>query len=63
MGFRGTWSRMIFYNLDKLKEGDKVVLKDRSGNSYRYRVSEALVTDPTDVWMMGQVRGRDMVTL
>jgi sortase A len=54
---------MIFYNLDKLKEGDKVVLKDRSGNSYRYRVSEALVTDPTDVWMMGQVRGRDMVTL
>jgi sortase A len=63
MGYRGTWSRMIFYNLDKLKEGDKVVLKDRSGNSYRYRVSEALVTDPTDVWMMGQVRGRDMVTL
>src|SRR5215207_8610082 len=23
MGFRGTWSRMIFYNLDKLKEGDR----------------------------------------
>jgi sortase A len=63
MGFRGTWSRMIFYNLDKLKEGDKVVLKDRSGRCYRYRVSEVLVTDPTDVWMMGQVRGRDMVTL
>jgi sortase A len=63
MGFRGTWSRMIFYNLDKLKRGDEVVLKDRAGRSYRYRVSEVLVTDPRAVWVMGQVRGRDMVTL
>jgi sortase A len=63
MGYRGTWSRMIFYNLDKLREGDRVVLKDRAGRSYRYRVSEVLVTEPTDVWVMGQVRGRDMVTL
>jgi sortase A len=63
MGFRGTWSRMLFYNLDKLKRGDKVLLKDRSGNSYRYRVSEVFIADPKDVWVMGQVRGRDMVTL
>jgi sortase A len=63
MGFRGTWSRMIFYNLDKLKRGDEVLLKDRAGNSYRYRVSEVLITDPKAVWVMGQVRGRDMVTL
>jgi sortase A len=63
MGFRGTWSRMIFYNLDKLKRGDKVLLKDRAGNSYRYRVSEVFIADPKDVWVMGQVRGRDMVTL
>jgi sortase A len=63
MGYRGTWSRMIFYNLDKLKPGDEVLLKDRAGNSYRYRVSEVFVVDPTDSWVMGQVRGRDMVTL
>jgi sortase A len=63
MGYRGTWSRMIFYNLDKLKRGDEVLLKDRAGTSYRYRVSEVLMTDPTGVWVMGQVRGRDMVTL
>jgi sortase A len=63
MGYRGTWSRMLFYDLDKLKRGDKVLLKDRSGNSYRYRVSEVFITDPTGVWVMGQVRGRDMVTL
>jgi sortase A len=63
MGYRGTWSRMIFYNLDKLKRGDEVVLRDRAGRSYRYRVSEVLITDPRAVWVMGQVRGRDMVTL
>jgi sortase A len=63
MGYRGTWSRLIFYNLDKLKRGDEVLLKDRAGTSYRYRVSEVFITDPTDVWVMGQVRGRDMVTL
>jgi sortase A len=63
MGFRGTWSRMIFYNLHKLEPGDEVLLKDRAGNPYRYRVSEVLITDPTGVWVMGQVRGRDMVTL
>jgi sortase A len=63
MGFRGTWSRMLFYDLDKLKRGDKVLLKDRSGNSYRYRVSEVFIADPKDVRVMGQVRGRDMLTL
>jgi sortase A len=63
MGYRGTWSRMLFYNLHKLKRGDEVVLKDRAGTSYIYRVSEVFITDPKDVWVMGQVRGRDMVTL
>jgi sortase A len=63
MGFRGTWSRMIFYNLDELDAGDEVLLKNRAGTSYRYRVSEVFVVDPTDSWVMGQVRGRDMVTL
>jgi sortase A len=63
MGYRGTWSRMIFYNLHKLEPGDEVLLKDRAGNPYRYRVSEVFITDPTGVWVMGQVRGRDMVTL
>ena len=63
MGYRGTWSRMIFYNLDKLDAGDEVLLKDRAGTFYRYRVSEVFVVDPTDSWVMGQVRGRDIVTL
>jgi len=63
MGFRGTWSRMLFYNLDDVKRGDKVVLKDRAGHTYEYRVSEVFLVGPYDSWVTGQVRGRDMVTL
>ena len=63
LGYYDTRSRLVFYKLDKLGKGDLVVLKDRDGEVYRYRVSETFVTDPTDVWVMGQVRGRDMVTL
>ena len=63
MGFRGTWSRMIFYNLDKLGKGDRVVLKDRQGRTYEYRVSETFLAEPTEQWVTGQIRGRDMLTL
>lgn len=63
MGFRGTWSRMIFYNLDKLGEGERVVLRDLRGRTYEYRVSETLLVGPSEQWVTGQVRGRDMLTL
>ena len=40
-----------------------MVLKDRDGQAYEYRVSESFVVDPTDAWVMGQVEERDMLTL
>ena len=63
LGWPGTGSHMVFYYLNRLENGDEIVLRDREGKSYRYRVSETFVVDPGDVWVMGQVRGRDMVTL
>jgi sortase A len=63
VGWPGTWSHLVFYHLDKLGRGDTVVLRDRQGRRYEYEVTETFITDPTDSWVMGQVRGRDMVTL
>ena len=63
LGYAGTGSRLIFYELDELRPGDEVVLKDRQGKVYRYRVSETFLVGPADTWVMGEVRGRDMVTL
>ena len=62
LGYEGTGSRLLFYQLDRLGSGDEVVLEG-GGRAYRYRVTEKLVVDPTDSWVMGQVRGRDMVSL
>ena len=63
LGYQGTSSRLVFYNLNELAKGDWVILKDRDGKAYHYRVSEMFVVDPTDVWVMGKEVGRDMVTL
>jgi sortase A len=63
LGWEGTGSRLVFYNLDKLKEGDTVVLKDSLGEPYEYRVSEVFVVEPDADWVVDPVRGRDMVTL
>jgi sortase A len=63
LGWPGTGSYLVFYPLNTLEEGDEVILKDREGKAYRYRVSEVMEVNPDDVWVMGQVVGRDMVTL
>lgn len=62
LGYEGTGSRLLFYELDRLGRGDEVILEGR-GRTYRYRVTEKLMVDPTDSWVMGQVRDRDMVSL
>jgi sortase A len=63
LGWPGTASHLVFYNLDKLQSGDKVMLEDRQGRVYAYRVSESFKTTPEDSWVMGQEVGRDMLTL
>jgi sortase A len=62
LGLPDAASRLLFYNLDDLGSGDEVMLKGR-GQTYRYRVSETFEVGPADSWVMGQVRGRDMVSL
>jgi sortase A len=62
LGLPDAASRLLFYNLDDLRGGEEVVLKGQ-GATYRYRVSETFEVGPADSWVMGQVRGRDMVTL
>ncbi len=63
LGWPGTGSHMIFFNLDKLKKGDSVVLEDGSGTPYEYEVSEVFVAEPDAEWVVDPVRDRDMVTL
>ena len=63
LGWPGTGSHLVFYRLDELSRGDQISLKSRDGGTYRYRVTESFVVDPSEEWVVGRVRGRDMLTL
>ena len=63
LGWPGTGSHLVFYRLGELSRGDQISLKSRDGRRYVYRVAEAFVVDPSEVWVMGRIRGRDMLTL
>jgi sortase A len=62
-GCYSRFHRMVFFNLDKLQEGDSVIVEDLSGNPYEYKVSEVFAVEPDTEWAIDPVRGRDMLTL
>ena len=62
LGYPGTLSDRIFYNLPSLGVGDEVILEDSLGQSYTYQVSEILEVPPTDLSVMGSTGG-DIVSL
>ncbi len=63
LGWPGTGSFRIFYRLNELRRGDEVVLEDRRGRAYHYRVTERLVVNPGASWVTREVPGRDMLSL
>ena len=63
VGYPGTGSDRVFYDLPALALGDEVTLTDSNGQSYEYRVAEASEVSPYDTWVANPIRGRDLVTL
>jgi sortase A len=49
-GHRTTYGHP-FYNLDKVKPGDAVILETRN-TWYTYRAIRTIIVDPTDVWVI-----------
>jgi sortase A len=62
LGYPGTVSDRVFYNLPSLGVGDEVILEDSVGQSYTYRVSEILEVAPTDLSVTSPT-GDDIVSL
>ena len=63
LGYPGTSSDHIFYNLPTLGAGDEVTLTDSNGEVYNYKVSEVLEVTPQDTWVMSPIADRDVVSL
>lgn len=63
IGYPGTGSDEIFYDLDKLEEGDEVTVTDADGGEYRYRIFKQEVVGPDNVEVMNAEEGREILTL
>jgi sortase A len=63
LGYPGTKSWLVFWNLDKLERGNKVVLRDAEGRRYEYEVFDKMVVGPNAVSVKKPVEGKSIVTL
>ncbi|WP_219972386.1 class E sortase [Rubrobacter xylanophilus] len=63
LGYSGTDSYLAFYDIDKLKKGDEIILRDANGTTYTYKVFRVLVVDPTDLHVLNPIPGKNIVTL
>jgi sortase A len=63
IGFPGTDSNLAFYDLEDLKKGDKVYLKDADGREYTYQVFKKLIVEPTDLSVLRPIKGKNIVSL
>ena len=63
IGFPGTRSNLAFYDLEDLKNGDKVYLEDADGRKYTYVVYKKLIVGPTDLSVLEPIKGKNIISL
>ena len=63
LGWPGTGSYHIFYNLPLLAKGDVIYLGDANGTTYTYEVTGFQEITPDETWVTTPQPGRDMVSL
>jgi sortase A len=62
IGYPGTPSDHVFWNLPNLGQGDQILLTDSNGTTYTYAVSEIFEVSPTDLSVTAPTGG-DVVSL
>jgi sortase A len=63
MGFPGTRSYLVFWDLNDLKNGDQVILTDADGTNYNYSVFKSFVVSPDTLFVTKPIPGKSVVTL
>ena len=63
LGYPDTESFLSFWDQDNVLVGDEVYVTDANGKEYTYRVFENLVVDPTDLWVIDPLPGKNILTL
>jgi sortase A len=63
LGFPGTKSYLVFWDLNELENGNEVILTDANGTRYTYEVFKKSIVNPSAYFVTRPVAGRSIVTL
>jgi sortase A len=63
IGFPGTDSWLSFWDLNVLRKGDRIYIRDAAGDRYVYRVFKKFIVGPEEVSVTRPLRGRNIVSL
>ncbi len=63
LGYPGTDSYLVFWDLDKLQNGDEVILTDAEGTRYTYSVFTSFTVGPYDYHVTQPTPGANIVSL
>jgi sortase A len=63
LGYPGTDSFLAFWDLNELREGDRIFVTDAAGKRYVYEVFREFIVEPTQVSVTRPLEGRNIVTL
>jgi sortase A len=63
LGYPRTESFLVFWDLNKLRPGHRVLLTDSEGQRYVYRVFDRVVVGPNDASVKDPIPGKNIVSL
>jgi len=63
VGYPGTKSNLVFWDLNTLEKGDEILLTDSDGTRYTYKVYSKRVISPTEVGVLRPTPGKNIVSL
>jgi sortase A len=63
VGYPGTKSNLVFWDLNRVQKGDEIHLTDADGTLYTYKVFEKRIISPSEVGILRPVRGKNIVSL
>ena len=63
LGFPGTNSWLAFWDLNVLRSGDMIYIKDAAGHRYVYRVFKKFIVGPDEVSVTRPLKGKNILSL
>jgi len=63
LGFLWTRTPYVFYELNQLKPGDEIIVKDQADNEYNFKVYDRATVKPEDFWVTYPIPDKTVISL